>query len=180
MCCFGCTDQKNSKNESAVLRPDTVSKADKQDSLPVTLSQSKDTVISVLILPAYDLIANGGASPDTRRILEKLFSNHDRLKVMPFPWRELMEVPYQMVYDKKYCKPITDRVHTDVIIMSQIVTKNEHVPGIWPWHYEVKIYNVKTDRQLTSIKGNDLKAEDFDDDINGKKSKLIADIFATF
>jgi hypothetical protein len=179
--CFSCTTQKNNKNESIAPGKDSVSTHSKEDTVSADANREKhDTVISVLVLPAYDEIANGGASPDTQYILEKTLSNHDTLKVLPFRLQKLMGVRYQMVYDKKYCQPILDKVPTDIIIMSRIITKNEHEPGIWPWAYEVKIYNVKTNKQITSIRGKDLEAENFSRDINSKKDKLLADIFNTF
>lgn len=179
--CFSCTTQKNDKNESIAPTNNSVSTNSKEDTVLVKANPEKqDTVITVLVLPAYDGIANVGASPDTQYILERALSTHDTLKVLPFRLQKLMGVRYQMVYDKKYCNPILDKIPADIIIMSRIITKNEHEPGIWPWSYEVKIFNVRTDKQIRSIMGKDLEAEDFSNNINSKKDKLLADIFSTF
>src|SRR5215204_6042795 len=84
-----------------------------------------DSTVKVLVLIPYDEIANAGVSPDTRRILESSLAGKGGVSVIPFPFRKLMGVPYQMVYDKKYCKAISDKVDCDVIIMTQIITDNE-------------------------------------------------------
>jgi hypothetical protein len=88
--------------------------------------------------------------------------------------------PYQMIYDKEYCKPILDLVQCDVIIMTQLITDNERKPGIWPWSYKVKVYNTITGKQINSIGGVDLKPEEIQNDIVSKIKILIADIRGTF
>ncbi|HEY0652968.1 MAG TPA: hypothetical protein VGD65_07565 [Chryseosolibacter sp.] len=139
-----------------------------------------DSTVKVLILPPYDQIANAGVSPDTRTILESSLSNKAQLSVIPFPFRTLMGVQYQMVYDKKYCEPIIDKVDCDVIIMTHLITDNERKPGTWPWHYKIRVYNTRTKQQLNSISGNNLKAEDIASDISSKIDRLIKDIGSTF
>jgi hypothetical protein len=135
-----------------------------------------DSTVKVLVLIPYDEIANAGVSPDTRRILESSLAGKGGVSVIPFPFRKLMGVPYQMVYDKKYCKAISDKVDCDVIIMTQIITDNERKPGIWPWAYNIRVYNVRTGKQLDSIHGENLDSDDFSGDIRNKIDKLIKDI----
>jgi hypothetical protein len=139
-----------------------------------------DSTVKVLVLIPYDEIANAGASPDTRKILESALSGKGQLSVIPFPFKKLMHVPYQMVYDKKYCKPILGKVDCDVIIMTQIITDNERKPGIWPWAYKIRVYNVRTDEQINSIHGENLKMDDVASDIVSKINKLVKDIEQTF
>ena len=139
-----------------------------------------DSSINVLVLPAYDEIANAGVSPDIQRILESILAGKGQISITRFPFKKLMNVPYQMVYDKKYCKPILAKVDCDIIVMSQIITNNERKPGIWLWAYKIQVYNVKTDKQLNSIEGQDLSADDFRADIESKIAKLIGDIERTF
>ena len=124
-----------------------------------------DSTVKVLVLIPYDEIANAGVSPDTRRILESSLAGKEGLSVIPFPFKKLRGVPCQMVYDKKYCKPIIDKVDCDVIIMTQIITDNERKPGIWPWAYKIRVYNIRTGKQLNSIHGKNLKSDDFSEDI---------------
>jgi len=137
--------------------------------------------IKVLVLPPYDEIANLGASPDTQGILEEILNGNGKIKVIPFPLKRLMNVNYQMVFDKKYCKPIVDRVACEVIIMNQIITKNEHEPGFWPWAYRVRIYNIKTNQQIESISGNGFfEFDELRKDMAGKIDTLVSNIHQSF
>ena len=90
-----------------------------------------------------------------------------------------MDVAYQMVFDKKYCTPILEKVHCDIIIMTQLITDNERKPGIWPWSYKVRVYNARTKKQVDSIHGENLKPEDIRQDIHANVDKLIQDIKLT-
>ena len=75
---------------------------------------------SVLVLIPYDEIANAGRSPNIQQCLESEFRKIDSFDLRPFPFKKLMGVPYQMVYDKKYCKSILEKVTVDYIIMSKL------------------------------------------------------------
>jgi len=141
---------------------------------------STDSTVKVLVLPPHDQIANIGGSPDIRETIESALTDTDQLSVLPFPFKQLMGVRYQMVFDKKYCKSILEKVECDVIVMSQIITDNERKPGIWPWSYKIRVYNVRTGRQLNSIYGDDLNAEDFQKDIHSKVNELVKDIERSF
>lgn len=146
----------------------------------MSIDITTDSVVNVLIIPPHDEIANAGISPDIREILETVLTNRGKLSVIPFPFKKLIDVPYQMVFDKKYCKPIADKVDCDIIIMTQIITDNERKPGIWPWAYKIRIYNIRTGKQLNSIEGKNLKEDDVQKDIVGKIDKLMTDIELTF
>jgi hypothetical protein len=146
----------------------------------IAMDALNDSTISVLVLPAYDEIANAGVSPDTRKILESTLANQRHLLVLPLPFKKLRGVAYQMVFDKKYCRKILEKVDCDIIIMTKIITENERKPGSWPWSYKIRIYNTKTGIQLNSIQGDNLKAEEFQDDINRKVHELVSDIGQTF
>jgi hypothetical protein len=146
----------------------------------VAMTNPTDSTVKVLVLPPFDAIENAGVSPDISKIIETTLTEQGQLSVLSFPYKQLMGVPYQMVFDKKYCRPILDKVDCDVIIMSQIITDNERKPGFWPWSYKIRVYNARTGKQLNSIQGDNLKAEDFQKDINSKVDKLIRDIEQTF
>ena len=140
----------------------------------------RDSTVKVLVLPPFDEIANAGTSPDVRIIIESSLANLGQLSVISFPFKELMGVPYQMVFDKMYCQPILEKVDCDIIIMSQIITDNERKPGIWPWSYKIRVFNVKSGKQVNSIQGDNLEAKDLQKDILGKVDKLVNDIQWTF
>lgn len=145
-----------------------------------TVTNPTDSTLRILVLPPFDEIANAGVSPDIRKIIESALIDQGQTSVILFPFKQLMGVPYQMVFDKKYCKPILEKVDCDIIIMSQIITDNERKPGIWPWSYKIRVYNARTGKQLNSIQGDNLKGEDFQNDISKKVDKLLKDIGQTF
>lgn len=173
----GCAGQRDHKSDS-VAGNDSATTVDQQPAADIPVR--KDTITRVLVLPAYDEIANAGVSPEIQALLERMLSGHDTVKVLPFPFKELMGVPYQMVFDQKYCAPILEKVPAEIIVMSRLVTKNEREPGIWLWDYEVRIYNAVTHKQISSISAKDLAEQDFAGDINRQRNELIDDILATF
>jgi hypothetical protein len=107
--------------------------------------------ISILILPPFDEIANGGMSPDIQKMLEEQLSRDFDLSVIKFPYKKLMNVPYQNVFDKKYCKPILEKVHPDVIIMTKIdhITEGTEMEKD-KWDLRIRFYFVKTNKQVDS------------------------------
>jgi hypothetical protein len=144
------------------------------------LLSAQDSTITVLVLPPYVEIIHTGTSPDTQEILERILNRKDKVKVIKFPLKKLMGTPYQMVYDKKYCAPIIEKIKCDIIVMTRIITKNELERGIWPWTYTTRIYNIKIGKQFDSIRGIDLDDKDFAKDIASKSDKLVDDIIRSF
>jgi hypothetical protein len=138
-----------------------------------------DSVITVLVLPPYDEIANAGVSPDTRVALEEALAGDPTMKVKPFPFRELMNVPYQMVYDKKYCTPILRKVKCDVIVMTRIISDDPRNSGRSLWSYTVKVFNTRSGRQVESISARGLEYNEVVSDIAAKAGKLSIDILET-
>lgn len=67
-----------------------------------------DSTVSILVLPPFDEIANAGVSPDIRKIIESALRDQEQLTIISFPFKQLIGVQYQMVFDKKYCKPILE------------------------------------------------------------------------
>lgn len=144
-----------------------------------TVPPLKDSTVKVLVLPPYDEIANEGISPDITKIIGSALTKQSRLNVIPFPYKQLMSVPYQMVFDKKYCKPIIDKVDCDIIVMSQIATR-ERESGVWLWSYKIRVYNTRTGKQVNSIQGIDLRTDAIQSDINTRIDKLVQDIVLSF
>jgi hypothetical protein len=137
-----------------------LSKVNTRVNLPSSHSQSfiADITVNpgsikthVLILPPYDVIANEGISPDIQKYLEEELSKDTSLIVIKFPYKKLMHVPYQNVFDKKYCKPITDKVKTDIVLM----TKLDQVTGTGDmtkdkWNVVIRVFNLKNNKQTNS------------------------------
>jgi hypothetical protein len=179
---FFCTTRQES-NESKLLLANNTETVDSTlvDNSSKTNIQ-KDS-IEILILPSYDKIHNVGGSPDVMRILEDILSNKENFKIIPFNSINWSGVTFQMIFDKRYCKPILEKVNCDIIIMSHIIAGNDDgsEPGIGePWAYKTKIYNIKTDKQFESIKGRNLEPEEFEKDINVKAVTLINDILKIY
>lgn len=106
------------------------------------------TVMVVQCSNGYNY-ASGGY--DFNPIIESELSLSDRFNVHPFPLKKLMGVPYQGVFDKKYCQPIIDKVDVDYLILTRFkgdITEHLKNDG---WGYDVKIVNTKTLNQQLSI-----------------------------
>jgi hypothetical protein len=106
---------------------------------------------TVLVLPPYDEIAHAGISPPVHEYLEDELSKDSTLSLIKFPFKDLMNVPYHNVYDKKYCKAILEKVPADVVVMSKIdQSKSTGNMAIDTWNLSLKIYYPKTERQFDS------------------------------
>ena len=141
------------------------------------IPKSTLTNLAVLILPPYDMIANAGISPDIQQYLESIFTTDTTFRLIKFPYRRLMNVSYQNVFDKKYCKPITDKIKTDIIIMSKL----DQSTGTGDmttdkWNFEIKIYNTKTGKQkISSLTGENLTSSEIENLINSKQQELFSE-----
>lgn len=141
------------------------------------IPKSTLTNLAVLILPPYDMIANAGISPDIQKYLESIFTTDTTLRLIKFPYRRLMNVSYQNVFDNKYCKPITDKIKTDIIIMSKL----DQSTGTGDmttdkWNFEIKIYNTKTGKQkISSLTGENLTSSEIENLINFKQQELFSE-----
>ena len=141
------------------------------------ISKSTLTNLTVLVLPPYDVIANEGISPDIQKYLENTILSDTTLKLIKFPYRELMNVSYQNVFDEKYCKPITDKIKTDIIIMSKIdQTTGTGNMATDKWSFEIKIYNTKTGNQkISTLTANNLTSAEIEKLIKSKQQDLFAE-----
>ena len=139
------------------------------------IPKSTTTNITVLILPPYDMIANAGISPDIQKYLESIFKTETTFKLIKFPYQRLMNVSYQNVYDKKYCKPITDKIKTDIIIMSKL----DQATGTGnmttdKWNFEIKIYYPTTGKQtISSLTAENLTSSEIENLIKSKQKELF-------
>jgi hypothetical protein len=141
------------------------------------IPKSTSANLTVLVLPPYDAIANEGISPDIQKYIENVFSTDTTFRFIKFPYKRLMNVSYQNVFDKKYCSPITDKIKTDIIIMSKL----EQVTGTGnmttdKWNFEIKIYNTRTGSQkLSNLNTNDLTSSEIENYIKSKQQELFSE-----
>ena len=136
------------------------------------------TNLTVLVLPPYDAIANEGISPDIQKYIEWLFTTDTTFRLMKFPYRQLMNVSYQNVFDKKYCTPITDKIKTDIIIMSKIdQTIGTGNMTTDKWNFKIKIYNTKTGNQTVSnLAADNLTSGEIENLIKSRRQELFTEI----
>lgn len=113
-------------------------------------------------------------------MIESGLSKDSPFTVIPFPLKKLMGVSYQMVFDKKYCAPILEKINCDVMIMSQLITDNERKTGAWPWSYRIRIYNVRTGKQFNSISGDNLAIEKINENLQCMIQLLMNDVVLSF
>ena len=134
----------------------------------------------VLILTPYDINGDFTHTIEIQELLEKLLIDNSEIELIKFPFKKLMNVPYQNIYDKKYCKPILGKVKADIIIMSKLEVENELNPSRI-WDFDIRIYNVKSDKQLDSkLNGRNLKKEQVENKIKTELNILITEIEKTF
>ena len=114
------------------------------------IQQNNQQKLTIIVLPPYDEIANAGISPNVKKILEEKIVDEE-ISVIKFPFKKLMGVPYQNVFDKKFCKPILQKIKADVVIMSKIdhVSANGNMETD-KWNSSSRIYDVKNNKQKNS------------------------------
>lgn len=106
---------------------------------------------TILILPPFDVIANEGISPPVQEFLEAVIAEDTSVTLIKFPFRELMNIPYHNVFDKRYCKPITDVVKADINVMTKLEQrKRTGNMATYKWDLRVRVLNTRTNRQFDS------------------------------
>lgn len=131
---------------------------------------------TVLILPPFDLDANGGFSPEIQYLLENKLTKNTDIELIKFPLKKLINVPYQNVYNKKYCKVILEKIRTDFIIMSKLELESE-IDSPKKWKLNFRIFDVKNDKQFESkLSGKNLTKMEIERKINMNYKLLIEEI----
>ena len=139
--------------------------------------QNNPQKLTIIVLLPYDEIANAGISPTVREIIEENIEYQD-FSIMKFPFKKLMGVPYQNVFDKKFCKPILQKIKADVIIMSKIdqVSGNGNMETD-KWNLKIRIYDVKNNKQKnSSLRGENLNTLELENFIVKNRETLIKEI----
>jgi hypothetical protein len=168
-------------NKSDKLADDVENTADSTTLMSDTtagVNLSAADELSIIILPPYDEVANAGISPNIQEYLEREISKDSSVTLIKFPYKDLMNVPYHNVYDKKYCKPILDNFDADIFVMSKldINERTGHMSSD-KWSFSIRIYDVKKDRQIDSkIKGKDLSQNGISEMVKLKIEELIEEI----
>jgi hypothetical protein len=89
-----------------------------------------------------------------------------------------MGVSYQGVFDKKYCKPIIEKVDVDYLILTRFIESYDEINSSEiNWGYETRIINTKTMEQINSIGAKRLnKYEQIEEHIKNNIKTLKTDI----
>jgi hypothetical protein len=119
------------------------------------------------------------ANYDFNPIIEESLRSKDTVEVIPFPYKKLMGVIYQGVYDRGYCKPILEKVEADYLIMTRFTGPHPDTPNSDSvvWGYETKILNTKTMNQKVSIgKSGFERYSDIEDHMRKNIGQLLTDI----
>ncbi len=153
-----CCNTDNTKSSQPEYSVNLISKLDTVANDKTTETENTGiqgekilTKLTVLVLPPYDEVANGGFSPNIQEYLETEISKDTSLTLIRFPYKQLMHVPYQNVFDKKYCKPITDKIKTDVIVMSKLDLNTKTGEMLLDkWNFKIRIYYPNFDKQTNS------------------------------
>lgn len=115
---------------------------------------------------------------DFNPVIEKELNRFENINVKPFPFKALLGVSYQGVFDKKYCAPIIEKVDIDYLILTRFSNNYNHLKRTeMDWGYELRIVNTTTLEQINSIGAKNLKGyEQIKQHIRDNIAKLRSDI----
>lgn len=141
--------------------------------------------IKLIVIPCSNGYEYSMHGYDINPIIEIELNKISDINVAPFPLKKLMNIPYNGIFDKRYCKPIIENVDTDFLIMTKFVgnmfpqreRKLNDKSDKDIWGYETKILNAKSMRQKKSISAYNLNTySEIKEHIKGNIDKLKKDI----
>ena len=165
------------KNTTNYNNTDSLISKNKKD----TVKEVSINKLNILVLPPYDEISNEGISPDIQKYIQIEIAKDTMFNVIKLPLKLLKDVSYFNVFDKKYCKPLINKVKADKIVMSKLIllkrTGNIYADK---WSLQLKIYDIKSDKELISkITFNNLTDEEIKIKLSLKRNELISEIRST-
>ena len=176
-----CPNNPTEKNQDSEKVTASITQKDTdQNKGPVHTDPIIDK-IKIMVIPCsndYDFGTNG---IELTPYIEEALKQSDSIEVVPFPFKEMKGTGYFGVYDKRYCKPILDKVHADYLIMSELRGNPEgRFKSDSSWGYGTKILNTKTMIQVSSIQADHLsKYEDIGKSVQRNINNLVADLEKT-
>jgi len=173
VCLASCSRPDNSANTRSE-GDDTIKTAVDTIAAPSKPALEK---ISILVLPPYN-VADASIAPNIRKFLEEEIAKDSSMGLIDFPFRDLMNVAYQNVFDKRYCKPLVGKVDADIFIMSKLdQKKGAGEQDADRWSFAIRIYDVKDDSQTNSgIKGTSLSGPEIAELIRSRRKELTGEI----
>ncbi|GAA3509543.1 hypothetical protein GCM10022393_22630 [Aquimarina addita] len=179
----GCNSgQKNQKVplDSKNVKKEIVRTSDSIDIEMMVESSIKNSIdsIDVMIIPCangYEYKIHGY---DFNPIIEHTLNDVSQIKVHPFPVKKLIGVPYQGVFEKKYCAPILEKVQVSYLIMIRFTDNPfSNDPTKRSWGYQTRILKTKTMEQVNSISATGLlQYAEIEEHIQSNIDKLRSDI----
>ena len=111
-------------------------------------------------------------------VIERELNRFENIKVKPFPYKTLMGVSYQGVFDKKYCTPIIEKVDVDILVLTRFDNQYYEVNNSkMKWGYELRIVKTETLEQIHTISASGLDAySEIEKHIQKNIEKLKKDI----
>jgi hypothetical protein len=129
------------------------------------IQNHKSSLKDIAIIDTLELIivpcANGYEyamhNYDFNPVIESELNKFENIKVKPFPYKTLMGVTYQGVFDKKYCPPIIEKVDVDFLILTRFDKRYDELNSSkMKWGYELRIVKTETLEQINTISANNL------------------------
>ncbi|WP_294733709.1 hypothetical protein [uncultured Flavobacterium sp.] len=180
--CIGCKDKEVVKIEN---KEEEIQNVVEEDSLVLLLEKeikNEERSVKILMMPCSNGYEYALHNYNFDPIIEREFKKSTGFEVVEFPYKKLMNIAYQGVYDKKYAKPIIEKVNADIFIMTRFTGNAYGTIGneeATYWGYETKILNTKTMKQKVSIGANNLlNYEEIEKDIVKNIDELAQDIRA--
>jgi hypothetical protein len=150
------------------------------DTLHIGKKNEDNRKITILVIQCSNGYEYSMFGYDFNPIIERELRRIENIEVIPFSLKKLMGVTYQGVYDRKYCKPILDKVDADYYIMTRFT--GEYPPDTpnmskMNWGYETKVLNTKSMQQIISIGNKRLNEyREIEIDIMKNIPQLVKDI----
>ena len=184
----GCKDNAPAKIEnSQVTKQDVSSPKPVEvpgDTASVNTAEPETEVVkektTILVIQCSNGYNYSGGGYDFNPLIEKELRKITDFEVIEFSYKKLMGVNYYGVYDKKYAKPIMEKIDADIYIMTKYADRFlERRDNSTNWGYELKLLNTKTLKQKISIGSDNLSGyEEIEENIVENIDKLVKDIKA--
>lgn len=155
--CNATVDKKQAvkveENERALMDSSAVARTEQSSNVPIPIDTLE--VIVVQCANGYEYATH---QYDFNPVIEHELNTFENIKVKPFPYKTLMGVAYQGVFDKKYCPPIIEKVDVDFLILTRFDKRFDAVNSTeMKWGYELRVVNTETLEQINSINAHGLK-----------------------
>ena len=157
---IGC-NSRDKKEQAANEEKEANTESTFNSSLNNEKSPLKDTTIIDTLELIVVQCANGYEysmhNYDFNPVIETELNKFENIKVKTFPYKTLMGVAYQGVFDKKYCPPIIEKVDVDFLVLTRFDKRYDELNrSKMKWGYELRIVKTETLEQINTISAYNL------------------------